>query len=166
MANYSNIDVKTLKNTITNLINSINYGAINNALDTFWGSNYWQSKAKGVFTKALNDQKQINYQKLKRKLEDYLTIANYISAWQELYNKNQDLKSKRDAAYKNINTTNYKYKKDENGDFIYDRWGNKVTEPYNVYSNYWNNQYNSYKNTIDANQRTMNDYETKINSLI
>lgn len=166
MADYSKINITYARDAINYIKNTLNCRASENIINLLNDSTYWQGESKTIFTDALTKQRDTNYKNLENKLEDYLTIINYMESWQQLNNENKDYAQKRDEAEGKIYKDVWRYKKDSYGNYILDAYGNKQIEWYKVKDTYWENEYNNYVDKIKENTRTMDSYVRKINELI
>lgn len=166
MADFSKVDVVLLKNALGNALDNLSCDNTSTAIDDLVGNEYWSSNSKNTFLTALKSQTDTNYANLKSKLEDYILIADYIAEWKRIDEDIQSYITARDDAKGKINVQKTRYKLDSEGNYIYDMWGNKKTEKYTEYSQYWDNQYNSYVNKIAENEELKKEYEDKINELI
>lgn len=166
MADFSSINVASLRTAINNLSDSIDYENSDKAISDYSGSSYWTSGCKSKFVKALNKQINTNYKKLKDKLSDYKSICDYIQSWQDLKKQNEDYTAKMNAAYGKRYSTVWEYKKDDSGNYETDSYGNKQKEYKQEFSYYWDQEYRKYSGYIADNNNKMKDYEKKVSNLI
>lgn len=166
MADFSNINVGSLRSALNNLSDGIDYKSSNNAISSLSSDAYWSSSCKSIFINALDKQINTNYENLKEKLSNYKTICDYIKSWQDLKKQNEEYTKKMNDAYSKRYSTVMKYKKDSSGNYETDSYGNKKKEYKQEFSSYWDGEYRRYKGLIEDNKNKMKDYENKVNNLI
>ena len=103
---YNGVDLDSLKNTINNCLNSINYNSSSNIIESLNSDAYWNASTKTNFKNSLSSLVDIKYDNLKKVLKEALEKINTLEHNQEIqyqidnydgqiYNKRQDLYSLR-----------------------------------------------------------------------
>lgn len=103
---FENVNVTSLKKALSLCEESINYNTSKTIINNISNPNIWQSDQQPILKEAMEKLINIRYGNLKKKLEDYQIIANYIEEYQKLNEQIQNYTKECNSLKKEINDDN------------------------------------------------------------
>ena len=143
---FEYVDTSSLRNALTACKESIDYKSTNKLISDISKNNVWQTESKDVLSKAL--------QKLKDKINNYLSLVTYIEKYQSLASENKSLENEYSSLSSKLYYT----------ETYTDSNGSTITETKKDLS--VQSQMNSIRSQINKNKDEMKTLENKVSSSI
>ena len=157
---FEKINVSSLKKSLNECKNSINYAVSEELIGDISNVNVWQVESQKNLKKSLDTLVNKRYKDLEEKINDYLNLISYIDDYKELEQKNEELQS--DYNY----YRNRLYYTETYQDTVTDIRGNTKTitrertvKDYNI-----QNKMNNIKTKINNNKAKMENLRNKVSN--